>query len=304
MRMLMPRANADGSKTGLHLNVCEKSQVAVPLQDLGGKRMSIANQFPVGRSAAGAAVAAEPDKLFSWTKPLATIGGMCLFYLGVRVYEQAYGWYAGLDSFAPEFQTYWMNLLWTQLTLEPIAFFGLMGYLWKTRDRNLAALTPREELRRWGVLLSWVLFYAVAIYWGASFFTEQDGTWHQTVMRDTDFTPSHILEFYLAYPIYIIFGCGFFMYSKTRIPLFANGFSIAAVLVFIGPFMIFPNVALNEWGHTFWFMEELFVAPLHWGFVFFGWFMLAVFGVVILSLTRVRELCKGYEDCCSGYPAE
>ena len=43
---------------------------------------------------------------------------------------------------------------------------------------------------------------------GASFFTEQDGTWHQTVIRDTDFTPSHIIEFYMSYPMYIIVGVG------------------------------------------------------------------------------------------------
>jgi methane/ammonia monooxygenase subunit C len=45
--------------------------------------------------------------------------------------------------------------------------------------------------------------------------------------------------------------------------------------------MILPNVGLNEWGHTFWFMEELFVAPLHYGFVFFGWLALAIAGVLL-----------------------
>jgi methane/ammonia monooxygenase subunit C len=37
-------------------------------------------------------------------------------------------------------------------------------------------------------LLSWIFCYGTAIYWGASYFTEQDGTWHMTVIRDTDFT--------------------------------------------------------------------------------------------------------------------
>ena len=127
-------------------------------------------------------------------------------------------------------------------------------------------------MRRIFNLLSWIFVYGLAIYWGASYFTEQDGTWHMTVIRDTDFTPSHIIEFYMAYPIYIIMGIGSFMYARTRLPTFAcKGWSVAFVMLFVGPFMIFPNVELNEWGHTFWFMEELFVAPLHWGFVFFGW---------------------------------
>jgi len=60
----------------------------------------------------------------------------------------------------------------------------------------------------------------------------------------------------------------------------------------VGPFMILPNVGLNEWGHTFWFMEELFVAPLHYGFVFFGWATLGVLGVVNTEVAAISKLLK------------
>ena len=106
-------------------------------------------------------------------------------------------------------------------------------------------------------------------------------TWHQTIVRDTDFTPSHIIEFYLSYPIYIITGFSAFLYAKTRLPHFGNGLSLPYLITVVGPFMILPNVGLNEWGHTFWFMEELFVAPLHYGFVIFGWLALAIAGVLL-----------------------
>jgi len=33
------------------------------------------------------------------------------FYSFIRWYEYVYGWSAGLDSSAPEFETYWMNML-------------------------------------------------------------------------------------------------------------------------------------------------------------------------------------------------
>ncbi|MDQ6703647.1 MAG: methane monooxygenase/ammonia monooxygenase subunit C, partial [Pseudomonadota bacterium] len=42
--------------------------------------------------------------------------------------------------------------------------------------------------------------------------------------------------------------------------------------------------------------EELFVEPLHWMFVFFGWFSLAVFGVTLQLLGRVVELAHGHEE--------
>ncbi|HEY8124210.1 MAG TPA: bacterial ammonia monooxygenase, subunit AmoC [Methylocystis sp.] len=245
--------------------------------------------------AVSAAQAGETDTIVNYKPAYITMGVMLVFYVGIRIYEQYFGWKAGLDSFAPEFQTYWMNLMWTELPLEFVSFCAIGGYLWKTRDRNIDAVAPREEMRRILTLIGWLAVYAFSVYWGASYFTEQDGTWHQTVIRDTDFTPSHILEFYLSYPIYIICGWGAFMYAHTRIPQFAKRISLAFLMFFAGPFMIFPNIGLNEWGHTFWFMEELFTAPLHWGFVFFGWFALAVFGVARQVLDRVIELSKEYE---------
>ena len=133
-----------------------------------------------------------------------------IFYLIVRVYEQVYGWRAGLDSFAPEFQTYWLSILWSEIPLELISGIGLAGYLWKTRTRDMSTVTPREEMRRIVVEVQWLVVYGIAIYWGASFFTEQDGTWHMTVIRDTDFTPSHIIEFYMSYPIYSVIAVGAF----------------------------------------------------------------------------------------------
>ena len=216
----------------------------------------------------------------------------CVFYAWVRWYEGVYGWSAGLDSFAPEFETYWMNFLYIEIVLEVMTASILWGWLWKTRDRKVMSITPREELRRHFHHWVWLVMYGIAIYFGASYFTEQDGTWHQTIVRDTDFTPSHIIEFYLSYPIYIITGVSAFLYAKTRLPTYQQGLSLMYMVSVLGPFMILPNVGLNEWGHTFWFMEELFVAPLHYGFVFFGWAALGVLGVINIEVGALSKLLK------------
>lgn len=243
-------------------------------------------------SEAVAGVAAEEESFLNQRNMWLMIAGFTAFYLWIRWYEHVYGWSAGLDAFAPEFQTYWMNFLYVEWVLEIVCFSWLAGYLWKTRDRAIDECGPREELRRHFHHFVWLLAYGVAIYWGASYFTEQDGTWHQTVIRDTDFTPSHVIEFYLSYPIYIITGMGAFMYAKTRLPQFAHSVSLPYLILVVGPFMILPNVGLNEWGHTFWWMEELFVAPLHYGFVFFGWMALAVLGVLAQLMPRIAEITK------------
>uniref|UniRef100_UPI001FD9BC4C methane monooxygenase/ammonia monooxygenase subunit C n=1 Tax=Methylocapsa aurea TaxID=663610 RepID=UPI001FD9BC4C len=173
--------------------------------------MSLVSDTTTARAEAGALSAATP--IWNPVPMFIGAGVMCAFYLGVRIYEQKFGWLYGLDSFAPEFQTYWMRILYIEEPVELISFLAIVGYLWKTRDKDLANVAPREELRRIFYLFNWLIVYAIAIYWGASYFTEQDGTWHQTVIRDTDFTPSHIIEFYMSYPMYIIMGVGGFMYA-------------------------------------------------------------------------------------------
>ncbi|HXH10652.1 MAG TPA: methane monooxygenase/ammonia monooxygenase subunit C, partial [Alphaproteobacteria bacterium] len=71
------------------------------------------------------------------------------------------------------------------------------------------------------------------------------------------------------------------------------GISLPYLILVVGPFMILPNVGLNEWGHTFWFMEELFVAPLHYGFVIFGWLALAVMGTLTQVFYSFTKLIGG-----------
>jgi hypothetical protein len=91
------------------------------------------------------------------------------------------------------------------------------------------------------------------------------------IIRDTSFTASHIIAFYFTFPLYITMGVASYLYAMTRLPQFSKAVSFPLVGAIVGPMMILPNVGLNEWGHAFWFVDELFAAPLHWGFVTLGW---------------------------------
>ena len=92
-----------------------------------------------------AAVAERPLMDLNWTW-IAT-AAICAFFVGAREYEQMFGWKAGMDSYSGEFQTYWMPVLYIFATLELIAFLGLVFYLFRTRDLDVAKVEPREELR-------------------------------------------------------------------------------------------------------------------------------------------------------------
>jgi methane/ammonia monooxygenase subunit C len=218
------------------------------------------------------------------------IGGLSVFYFLIVLYEHAFGWRAGLDSFAPEFQSYWTSVLEIGIPLWFVSAFGLFGYLWRSRDRQLAEIEPATEMARIFTLVQWLVVFAFALYWALSFFTEQTGVWHMSTIRDTDFTPSNIVTFYVAYPIFAIIGFGALLYARTRIPFFAKGASLPFVIFVVGTFMMIPNVGFNEWGHTSWSMEEGFASPVHWGFAFFAWMSLGAFGVVLQILGRIRVL--------------
>ena len=229
-------------------------------------------------------------------KYLLTFAGMTTTYVGFRIYQGAFGVSAGLDSTQPAFATHWMRLLYIEAIFLAIVFPTLWGYLWFTRDRNLDTITPKEEITRYFTLTMWISIYTFAVYWAGSYFAEQDNSWHQVAIRDTPFTANHIIEFYFNFPFYTLMGGSAWLYARTRLPLYAKGISLPLTLAVIGPFMIFVSVGFNEWGHTFWFREEFFAAPIHWGFVTGVWFALGVGGILLQQVIRLIPLLDQIAD--------
>jgi methane/ammonia monooxygenase subunit C len=212
-----------------------------------------------------------------------------------RWYQQAFAWSMGMDSTAPEFDTYWMTLFKVNLAVVVTSWAVLWPWLWFTRDKHLDQLKPREEVKRYFTFVSILIMYALFVYAGGSFFGEQDASWHQTVVRDTSFTPSHIPLFYGAMPLFVTFGVGAWIYAATRLPRFSKRISIPLTLAVVGPFLILPSLGLNEWGHAFWMMEEFFAHPLHWGFVILSWSLLALGGLLAQVVPHMIDLFKRIE---------
>ena len=257
--------------------------------------MSFLTNIMQERTAANTASAERP--LVDLKLTCIAAATICAFFIGVRIYEQFFHRTAGIDAFSDEFQLYWVTVLYIASMAELICFLALVVYLWKTRDLDVAKVEPREEMRRTFYLLGWILIYGLAFYWGASYFGEQDAAWHEAAFAHSAFTHLNLVKVFLAIPVYIIAGLGAFMYARTRLPTFASkGVSVAFVCFVFGPLMILPGAGFAEWGTTGWIMEELSVAPLHWPYVFFSWFSLGIFGVSLLILGRIQELCSGYED--------
>jgi len=128
--------------------------------------------------------------------PLVAMVGVVFAICGAwRMYQQIEGFKSGLDASEPAFWEKWMPLWYLNLAGAGIAQTAVPIYLWLTRDRALAKVTPAIELRRYflfyAMLITLTLTQTISIVFGAT-----DAAWHQVVVRDTSLTPSHIVLFF------------------------------------------------------------------------------------------------------------
>lgn len=230
------------------------------------------------------------------------IGGGTLFTI-YRWYQQEYSFLYGLDYFEPEFQTYWMNLFWGQLAAIIITGLAGVAWVWSTREKDLDSVTPERELGRYYLIFGTLVMASIMRFTSLGLFTEADAAWHQVTIRDTDFTPTHIGLFYFMMPLEVVGIAMAFIWVHTRLPDCKNRISMPFAILAASPFLIMPNLGLNEWGHTFFYAEELFAAPIHWGFVFLGWAFFALAGFILQCLKRVNELTTVIKDKHEPAPA-
>ena len=236
-------------------------------------------------------LSAVPWKMLIWV-----MVSIVAVYSLSRVYMHQYAYTVGLDYFEPEFATYWMSLFYAQAVICGSALLGVSYYLWRTRETDWASVTPEIELIRYFRLIALLVGYTLLVLISGAIQGESDAAWHQVVIRDTDFTPTHIGLFYLCIPALIIFGVASFLYAKTRLPMHNKQSLLALGVAIGGPVLIMPNVGFNEWGHTFFYAEEVFSAPVHWGFAALGLALLGLGGVVIHVTQRMMELIDQISD--------
>ena len=214
-----------------------------------------------------------------------------------RWYMETTAFTVGLDYFEPEFETYWMSMLYVQAAVIPL--IGAIGapLLWFTRPtaEEKHAMAPADELSRYVLIFTILAVASLLVTCVLGIWVEADAAWHQVTVRDTDFTPTHIQLFYGVIPLAAVGIVLGLIWLHTRMPDYHNRVSVPLVITAAAPLLIMPNLGYNEWGHTFFYAEELFAAPVHYGFVVLGWGLFAVGGFILecvkrmLVLTRVEE---------------
>ena len=209
-----------------------------------------------------------------------------------RYYMEATSFTVGLDYFEPEFELYWMNMLYVQGIVIPL--LGAIGLplVWFTRPAQdeVLAMAPERELSYYILIFTIVAASSILVVCVLGIWVEADAAWHQVTIRDTDFTPTHIQLFYGLIPIAAVGIVLGLVWLHTNMPDYVNRVSVPLVIMAAAPLLIMPNLGYNEWGHTFFYAEELFAAPVHYGFVVLGWGLFAVGGFLLECINRILVL--------------
>jgi methane/ammonia monooxygenase subunit C len=223
-------------------------------------------------------------------------GGVFAILIFWRVWQILFQWKYGLDATSADYRHYWMGLFWVDqvvLALGGAAWIAWLAKGCKTcrhQQANFGAVLPDHEVTH--IWRSWAMVAGFAVsFLGFAQFAENDGVYHQIAVRDTAFTPSHILLFWGAGPLAIILSNAIYAYAVTRIPrVYAKGVPLSFMLFLAGNLMLLVWVAFNEWGHSFWVAEETFSVPLHWGFFLFAWLSFGVLALFIHTVPRLVEI--------------
>ncbi len=204
----------------------------------------------------------------------------------------------GLDSTSPGFHIYWRLLFYIELIVVGLLTGFWWSWLLKSGERIEQQPHPREEVRRIATFWSLVGATSLVLFYMASFNPNSDGSWHQTVVRDTAITPAHIPMFYFWFPLAITFSVATYLYGRTRLPAVYGadkGFPWSFFLLITAAVTEMIQVAFNEWGHSVWWPEEFFAAPFHWPFVFYGWLAAGIFALWGETILRLYQLDRARE---------
>lgn len=213
---------------------------------------------------------------------------------------------AGLNSASVEFSRYYRSLFWAELITLGVFTGAWFGWLIRTgREMAGEPCERAEEVRRIAILWSIIGITSLSVYMEASFWPNWDGSWHQTMVRDTALTPTHIPMFYFFFPLSSVLAIGAYLYGRFRIPALyggEKGFPWSFFLLISAAVLECMAVAANEWGHSLWISEEIFSVPFHWPFIVYGWLASGMFAVWGETIIRLLEIEKAEEAANASAP--
>jgi len=248
-----------------------------------------------GQSREAVSTRLPTDWLGGWKSLFYSCGLLVVINTFLWIWNYNFMFTAGLNSASPEFTLRYRSLFWAELVSLSLFAGVWLGWLVRTGVEIIEQpYTRAEEVRRLAVLWSMIGATSLSVYIEASFWPNWDGSWHQTMVRDTALTPTHIPMFYFWFPLSVVLSLGSYIYGRYRLPAVygaQKGFPWSFFLLISAAVLEVLEVAFNEWGHSLWISEEFFAVSFHWPFVIYGWLasgMFAVWGETIIRLFEIQ----------------
>ena len=228
-------------------------------------------------------------------------------FVAAYVYLLKYGLSTGLDSLSPTFRRHWypvmainIVVLWPLLAVMVLRLAHKRCSLCKRGAKVSGAASVNHELQHLWTYLTLTLAAPVALVFQFLVAGGVEPAWHQILLRDTTFSPTHIFLFQTFLPIGVALTVASFLYGRTRLPRVfprQRGLPLATVVLSITSALVFVLATFNEFGHTQWWPEERFSQPAHALFIVFYF----VFGGVVVAqivpaVARVCELLDSEVD--------
>jgi methane/ammonia monooxygenase subunit C len=234
------------------------------------------------------------DWLGGWRTCLVGCTSFLLVAVAIRIWQQFTALEAGLDSSSQAFTNEYRTLFYAEVFAVTVGTLAWWAYLVRNgREVVKVKATHEEQVRRIAVFWGLVGTTSVIIYIAASFFPNQDGAWHQTLIRDTALTPNHIPMFFLFFPLATTITVGTYLYGRFWLPEVygaEKGFPWSFFLLISAAVTEMSQVAMNEWGHSLWITEEIFAVPFHWPFVWYGWLAAGIFALWAETIIRLFQI--------------
>ena len=114
------------------------------------------------------------------------------------------------------------------------------------------------------------------------------------------------LLFFFWFPLGITMTIGTYLYGRYRLPKVygaEKGFPWSFAFLIAASANEMMQVAFNEWAHSLWIKEEIFAAPFHWPFVFYGWLAAGIFALWAETIIRLLGIEKEVEDTAAAAAA-
>ncbi|PCI19682.1 MAG: hypothetical protein COB62_05325 [Piscirickettsiaceae bacterium] len=173
---------------------------------------------------------------------------------------------------------------------ELLVLLIVWAYLMSYKKGNRTT-DGNKYVRQHLILMMFVIGQVFMGFFAGGFLVHQDASWYQVIHGANEVMPSQAVILLICYPLYLFFGGGAYIYTRTRMPKFVRHKEVAFMVLTFAPLAFLPyydsslmdvkrDIAQLTYMATYWLLSV-------------GWVGLGVIYIVIHS---AKEILHGLSN--------